>query len=286
MALILMLGLVTLFTFHMERRGPELEADRKTAMALAQAKEAILGRAIINGIPTGTVENPGALPCPDRDDDGQTDNTPTQCIGGGVSLANLPENAGRVPLQTLDVDELRDGAGERLWYILTPEFVDQGNINPINTLLIPSLTIVENGIPRTVVGVIISPGRPLVGQDRTAKNVLANYVEGYNDATKTLTISPTSAVYNDRLLEITRQDLFTKLTFRMARDLASQNSPSYPPFLSSLSKSTVWNDNNWSIAVFAYAPTTPPNSFALTFQNCAITYTVTGLTVTRNLSSC
>lgn len=275
--LIVVLGLVTLLTFRSDRKAPELEAQHKTALALAQAKEAILGRAVINGVPTNTNQNPGALPCPDRDNDGDTDNSPpTQCLGGSITVAALPANTGRVPSKTLDIDDLRDLAGERLWYILSPEFVDQGN--PINTTTMPSLRIVENGIPRNVAGIVIAPGRPLAGQDRSAPNTLTNYIEGYDATTNTLTVAPLSDTYNDRIITLTEKELFTVVTFRMARELAKKN-PMYPltaTSMDTLLKPSVWTNNNWNAAIDGTVSQVTSTQIKLKFLNCGVIYTITG----------
>ena len=65
--LAIVLSLVTLVTFRSERKGPELEAQRKTTLALAQAKEALLGR-------VASDNDPGTLSCPSNDLNG---------VGGG-----------------------------------------------------------------------------------------------------------------------------------------------------------------------------------------------------------
>ena len=271
--LIVMLGLITLFTFRMDRKGPELNADRQTALALAQAKEAILGRGLINGIPTGTNQNPGALPCPDRDNDGQTDNIPPPQCNGKTPTSMLPANTGRIPWVTLTIDDLRDGTGATLWYIIAPEFVDTGN--PINSAItIPTLQLVQNGTATPVAGVVIAPGRPLPGQDRTAPNTLSNYVEGYDATTNTLTVSPTSATYNDRVLPITAREVFTIVTRRMTREfaqgiVATLPYPSTPPTL----PSSTWNLNKWGKAITSYNASdtsggTNYNMIKLTYANC------------------
>ena len=276
--LLVMLGLITLFTFRMDRKGPELNANRQTALALVQAKEAILGRGLINGIPTGTKQNPGALPCPDRNNDGQSDNILTQCIGGGTPTSILPANTGRVPWVTLAIDDLRDGAGETLWYIIAPEFVDTGN--PINSATtVPSLQLVQNGVATKVAGIVIAPGRPLPGQNRTASNTLSNYVEGYNSATTTFTVSPTSATYNDRVLPITAQDVFTIVTRRMTRELAQGigSPPGIPPFPTTISaadtqmgSTSTWSINNWGNGAIASYVVSGANNdhIVLTYKQC------------------
>lgn len=287
LVLLVLLGLVTLLTFRLDRRQPELDADKNAALAMSGIKVALIGRALINGIPGGTFQNPGALPCPDRNNDGVNDNLPLQCASG---TADLPENSGRIPRVTLDTDDLRDASGERFWYILSPEFVDRGNLNPINTFnSVPSLRLIENGVTRQVVALIISPGRPLAGQDRTLSNNLTNYVEGYDPTTNTLTVSPFSSAYNDHVLAIGAQELFTAVTFRMARELsmtAYDNAGNLTgTSFAALVKPQVWLDNDWDNALLSSATT--GSTLTLQFRNCAITYQLTGRgAVTRTGSSC
>ena len=75
-------------------------ADQTTAAALAQAREALIGRAVADK------ERPGSLPCPDFDNDGEATN-------GSCSVT-----VGRLPWRTLGLPDLRDGHGNRLWYVL------------------------------------------------------------------------------------------------------------------------------------------------------------------------
>ena len=53
---------------------------------------------------------PGSFPCPDVDNDGSADGS------------NCENYVGRFPYKTLEAEDLRDAAGERLWYVLSPNF--------------------------------------------------------------------------------------------------------------------------------------------------------------------
>ncbi len=298
--LIVVLGLVTLLTLRGDRKAPEMEAQRKTALALAQAKEAIIGRAVINGIPTNSKQNPGALSCPDRDNDGDIDTSASIC-SGGPPVTVLPGNTGRFPWKSLGMADLRDLAGERLWYIIAPEFVDKGTA--INSTAMPSLQVVENGVARNVAAIVITPGRPLAGQDRLAPNTLTNYIEGYNDTTKTFTVMPVSAIYNDQIITITAKELFSVVTQRMARELSlTAYTGTIGTTIALITmKPPVWTSNNWNNAVDTSTdalgvvasgisdpnPGITPKVIKLKFSNCNVTYTITGPgNVTRDKSSC
>ncbi|MBT9613673.1 MAG: hypothetical protein IV108_10460 [Burkholderiales bacterium] len=275
MVLILMLGLITLFTFRMDRRGPELEADRKTALALAQAKEALIGKSATNNVASGT-ENPGSMPCPDQDNDGGW--------GKGLPppslLATCPSsaNVGRLPWYFLQMEELRDGSSENLWLVVDPAFIDRGN--PINTNTLSTLTVDGN----SVIVAIVAPGSAIAGQNRTGAgvNLPANYLENY---TSPITTLPLSAAYNDRILTITAKELFTVVTQRMVREFVKKLAgmgyvtyypSSYPfpiPPASLPLPLDVWDENEWySVAVYTPLSAT---QFKLQFAKCASVFTVT-----------
>jgi len=340
MVLILMLGLITLFTFRMDRKGPELEAERKTSMALAQAKEALLGYAAAD------VNRPGSLPCADINDDGETTI--------GVDAACAAGVLARLPWKQLGIPDLRDGNGERLWYGVSPNFRAFLNpvTNPFNSTFGGQITIRNaagailndaDAIPSMgVIAVIIAPGNVLtrqgaaLAQDRScvggggctselvcqapyqsvAKCNPTNFLDiliGTEDNANFYSPPPTiappngfihglirdaagSTVVNDRILTITRNDLNSVVTFRMARELSrtAYLGAMGSTISSIISKPTVWSDNQWDAAVDG-----PPNNITgpsnvsvsgiitLKFMNCAIVYTITGAgSVVRSSQSC
>ena len=95
-----------------------LRRDRDTAAAFAQAKQALIGRAVADD------NRPGSLPCPDTDNDGSAETF----VG-----ADCPSYIGRLPWRTLGLPDLRDASGERLWYVLSPRFRDNSAAEPINS---------------------------------------------------------------------------------------------------------------------------------------------------------
>ena len=275
MMLIMILGLIALFAFRMDRKGPELDADRKTALALAQAKEALLGNSVTNNI-TGGVQNPGRLPCPDADNDGGW--------GKGSPPTCPPSNVGRLPWKFLGVDDLRDGAAERLWYVVDPAFIDNGTA--MNSAITPSLAVNGN----KVVAVIIAPG-PILGalnQQRDTvvnQNNYANYLESYI-APVTVTLNAPSTTYNDHTITITASELFNVVTLRMAHELANywqKSSPPIPPSSPvSGARPAIWLTNNWDIAATLTNPIS--NTVTITFFNCSPSYSIS-LTWTASTSS-
>ena len=340
MTLILMLGLITLFTFRMDRKGPELEADRKTALALAQAKEALLGYAAKDS------NRPGSLPCADINDDGVNMGPDASCLANVIA---------RLPWKQLDLPDIRDGNGERLWYAVSQDFRSSlsSALNSTKggqiTLRNPLGVIVNDAdaSPSTgVIAVIISPGGVLTRQgaatqDRNcaggggctpAPNLFClapyqsvakcnpiNYLDvivGTEDNANFYSALPPppvvpangfiygavkdatgAIVVNDRILTITRNDLNSVVTFRMARELSltAYSGAMGVTIASIYLKPNVWIDNQWDNAVDG-----PPNNITgpsgvsgstitLKFMNCNITYIITGSgNVTRKppVSSC
>jgi hypothetical protein len=277
--LLVMLGLITLFTFRMDRKGPELNADRQTAAALAQAKEALLGRAAKDN-------DPGTLPCPDFDGDGLL------TVGtGDYSGLNCASYLGWLPWGYLDTGELRDGNNGKLWYFLSLNFKDNNN-NPVPSTS-GTLSILGTNPLNNLVAIIIAPGRPVPGQTQPATDATgyAQYLESYVNST-TLNAAPQSSTYNDRFLPITWRDLFNVVTARAARSFAKELPPAYPisgwvpntgewaignnPF-------TAWANN--TVTVYT-APVAAGSPATLQFPPCAAIYLIqrTGLTyqVSRN----
>lgn len=159
---------------------------KQTRMALKKAKDALLAYAISYPEITGSIRGPGYLPCPDLNNNGKTG--ANDCETGGVP------NVGRLPWNTLGVDDLRDGTGERLWYAVSRNF-DYSNsptVNKINSATIGTITFKDNNNVviydgtslDAVVAVVIAPGEALkrdngVVQNRSAvtENDPVNYLD-------------------------------------------------------------------------------------------------------------
>ncbi len=173
-------------------------ADQTTAAALAQAREALIGRAAADK------ERPGSLPCPDFDDDGEATN-------GSCSVT-----VGRLPWKTLDLPDLRDGEGNRLWYALASELRDNGlvQINPTSTLNL-SLDGTAN-----IAAIVFSAGPPLAGQNERPSNDLDDYLDGANQDGNTAYVSgPTSPTFNDKTISISHDQLFSIVNRRILGQL-------------------------------------------------------------------
>jgi hypothetical protein len=140
--LLLVLGVVALVYGMATPAKESIERDKRTAAALAQAKEALLGFAAGIDLTAGGSPRPGDLPCPDIDNDGTAD---TPCAGGAL---------GRLPWQRLGLPDLRDGDGERLWYAVSSNFKN----NPRTACGTPGLTTCLNSDTRGTITVRSNTG--------------------------------------------------------------------------------------------------------------------------------
>lgn len=198
---ILVLGSVAFLVRGFTPASLQVERDKVTERALAQAKAALIGRAARDD------NRPGSLPCPDTDGDGVA-----ELFAGNA----CPAYTGLLPWRTLGLTELRDGSGERLWYALSPNFRDHSDVQPLNSdtrgdvvLQSASGTLVEG----TLVALVIAPERAMGGQARPSANA-GDYLE-FVDPTPAPTGGPPpdyvyrrQALSNDSILPISHRDLF------------------------------------------------------------------------------
>jgi hypothetical protein len=219
MLLVLVMGSLYLIVsgLNAAATGATLHREDVTALALQQAKEALIARAAFDA------NRPGSLPCPDRDNDGVAD-----LLAGN----NCPSYVGRLPWKTLGLPDLRDATGSRLWYALSQPFTDS-NAYPINSDTQGTLTVPGMVPSGGIVAIVFAPGT-VVGAQRRDGPVggttdspctwgidenckIANYLEGQNASIDTAyeqsprcerTDCPGGVPFNDQLMIITHADLF------------------------------------------------------------------------------
>lgn len=185
------------------------EQGRKDSNALALAKQALIANAASSN------SRPGSLPCPDINNDGisdyQDNNPALQCAG----------RIGRLPWLTLGLADLRDAAGERLWYAVSLNFQDLA-ANRINSSMTGQFTLRE-GEQSTggVVAVIAAPGKPVGHQSRgnAQLNNYEHYLESYAEGTLTVNIVAQDGTHNDQLSVITPADIFSLVQRRVAKEV-------------------------------------------------------------------
>lgn len=173
-AVIILLAALLLFGTYVAFASLKVSAvrvdrDRTTNESLAKAKEALIAYAVSD------VNRPGELPCPDVNDDGQLVMGEDYAAGGACTSL-----IGRLPWRTLDIPDLRDDSGERLWYALSADF-RAGNAVALNndtayragnaSLRVRTVAGVPTAPDGVVVAIVFSPGAALrrsdgVGQTR------------------------------------------------------------------------------------------------------------------------
>ena len=233
--MLIVVGVLAVFVTGLNRATQQLERDRITNEALAQAKAALIGYAVKD------VNRPGELPCPDVDNDGQI--TPL----GDYTGSNCKKLVGRLPWKSLGLPELRDGSGEKLWYAVSDAFHASG-IVPINSDTPGTLAVTGSVSATQVIAVVFAPGQILPGQSRDAANInnVVNFLEETNASSSTVFVAKNeTTTFNDRLLVIGRDEFFEKVERRVAGEarralqsyyLASDSNPSkrYFPYAAPL----------------------------------------------------
>lgn len=214
MITVLVIGVVWYTVGALGKAAPTA-ADREivTGHALERAKQALLAYAAQYAARSSTIE-PGQMPCPEL-----LSSIGTASQGqAATSCTNASYTRGRLPWETLGVDEIRDGYGEPIWYVLSPGFRSA----PINFGTPGQLTY--NGNPNAAVALLIAPGPALntlsdpatppagcgkVNQQVNTRNTASlnpqNFLECGNDAGNN-TVLGNSQWTNDRVIAITAAD--------------------------------------------------------------------------------
>lgn len=244
MLIIVMLGAAAVLASSLRSAALQIDRDKTTADALAQAKEALIGYAARD------TNHPGSLPCPDVDDDGllkmNVDYIGSRCAS----------TIGRLPWKTLGLPELRDGAGEHLWYTVSKPFAAIGSPN-INSDTQGTLNISGTTTASSAIAIIFAPGNVLPSQSRSAaatapcaatgttipqSQCATNYLEGSNAALSTWAApnvnyqsAASGSAFNDQTIFITHEQLFHPVQMRIAREAkacldayAAANANTYP----------------------------------------------------------
>lgn len=184
--------------------------QQATLDTMALARDAIIGWSAARS------STPGMLPCPENTafiGDPDNEGTAQTSCGNGVKI-------GRLPWRTLNVPQLRDDAGEPLWYAISPGF-RTGIINANN-----AAQLSVDGIENRAVAIIFSPGAALAGQSRppltsASPPATADYLDDINrnEATLSFVSTGTPGLFNDRLLTITRENLFSVVNHRILSEI-------------------------------------------------------------------
>lgn len=228
-AIILFLASASWLLAHASKVGRYGSRDQLAFLALNQAKQALIGRATMD------FNRPGSLPCPDTNDDG---------VAESFVSNECPSYIGRLPWKTLGLPRLADSQGEALWYALSKGLRDNDLAQPINPL--KSLELQLDGIPN-VAAIVIAPGGPLKNQNGRPSNSPTDYLDESNsDGDFNYRSGPESETFNDKILPITRENLFNIVNRKVLWDFAGldgttglgeyykDHANNYPPATASL----------------------------------------------------
>jgi hypothetical protein len=123
----------------------------------------------------------------------------------------------------LGLGDLRDGNGDKLWYVLSNGF----RTSPVNSTTLGQINV--NGIPNAAVALIFSPGIPLAGQARPTPSsltppLLSDYLDLTNqDGDINYADNGPLATFNDKLLMLTQAELFGLVEKRILREIRGDN---------------------------------------------------------------
>ncbi len=192
--------------------------DSSSLGSLNDAKAALIGYAV-NYPLDHAGKGPGYLPCPDINNNGSA--------GSSCSLSGNT-TIGRIPWKTLELDHLRDAAGETLWYAVADNFRSNPSLDILNSETPAQFTLDGN---TDVVAVIIAPGSVIGAQerDRTDTNIsteIGNYLEDDNNDFDIdfISVDPDASNindFNDVIITITRDELMEAVEKRVLGEVKS-----------------------------------------------------------------
>ncbi|MFA7400860.1 MAG: hypothetical protein WCZ98_10305, partial [Sideroxydans sp.] len=198
--------------------------NQATVDALALAKEALIGYAVSDD------NRPGELPCPDRYNNSSGADEPDGVADLLVGNDCKGGNFGRLPWKTLGLPDLRDAAGERLWYAVSDPF-HAGDNATLNSDTSGTISLSGNITASNLIAIVFAPGRPLSGLSQNRITANENTASHYLDS---LSGSPTSFqqfspndldggahTYNDQMAYISYEHLMPLIEKRISREAKS-----------------------------------------------------------------
>lgn len=245
-AVILLVGSTYLLTVSLNSSSNRFNRYEITYDYLKEAKQALIGFAVYHP------DNPGLLPFPDRNGDGNYDGN-SDCTAGAVSNSLL---LGRIPWQGqgnpciapqtgLNIQSV-DYSGQEIWYAVSKNLVYESPDYPFVSPAILNrnsdwITVRDqnaNVLSNRVAFVVFSPGIALTGQDRSATAPAAsNYLDSVTiggttysnaDTDQDYIIYPesdftpdTADSFNDKLIYVTIDELMERIEKRAMNELTT-----------------------------------------------------------------
>jgi type II secretory pathway pseudopilin PulG len=225
----------------LDGRSVKIERDKKTATVLAEAKLALIGFAI-GKTPVGEA---GYLPNPDFH------LSPLLPEGSqeGVAAATDITVLGKFPWYSLKTPPFKDGWNECLWYVVSGRNKSNPKTAILNWDTLGQIDVIDGGgntLATNLAALIVSPGAPLSGQDRSLVAAdtpqcggsydAINYLDTYDtthavagavnyfatstnhrqaaDSNNKVFVLAQNADYNDRFVFVTIDDIFRPLMRR------------------------------------------------------------------------
>ena len=188
------------------------QQEAKLAATLARAKEALIARAVTDA------NRPGSLPCPDLiTNDGGLSNFPGDGKADMFTLTQCPSYVGWLPWVTLDLPELSDDTGTRLWYALSPELRDDDSAQPINS----DRALAQQLDGAADIAAVIIASRAAIGSQARPSNTPSDYLDsGNGNGDDRIYISgPQGPAFNDMAVAISRQELMAAVEKRVASEV-------------------------------------------------------------------
>ncbi len=192
--------------------GGRIQQEAKLAATLARAKEALIARAVTDA------NRPGSLPCPDLiTNNVGLSNFPGDGKADMFTLTQCPSYVGWLPWVTLDLPELSDDTGTRLWYALSPELRDDDSAQPINS----DRALAQQLDGAADIAAVIIASRAAIGSQARPSNTPSDYLDGGNgNGDDRIYISgPQGPAFNDMVVAISRQELMAAVEKRVASEV-------------------------------------------------------------------
>jgi len=157
-----------------------------------------------------------------------------------------PSYVGHLPWRTLDLPDLRDASGERLWYAVSPNFRDvDGNIINSNTL--GQIYVSGNITASNAAAIVFAPGAQLDSQPRDSahQNTISSFLEQPYIEKLVFTSQAAGDSFNDRLMVIEPADIFAIVQRRVAKEVQDALNVYFnqPPYTETVSTTTMVDGN-------------------------------------------
>ncbi len=196
---IVLLGVTTLLVTELSVNQRLQQRTDVTLETLNLAKQALIGYGMEHN-------TPGTLPCPDTTGDGQEN----------PQGANCQSQLGLVPHRTLNLPELLDGTGARIWYAVDLNYTNNAAATK-NSSINTNLTL--DGVDAAAI--LIGPGPATGDQARRLLNQ-TDYLEGQNaDGNLTSYESTQTESQNDQVIALYTNSYWTLIETRVLSTAAT-----------------------------------------------------------------